>query len=197
MPTLDEQRAIMISGVPYDDLTVELRDARERTVGLTDAYNRSFGQPSAERESLLRRFFGQVGTGVHFEPDLRCEFGFGISIGDNFYANFDCVLLDGGGITIGDDVLFGPRVGIYTSDHALDPDERAAGICVARPVKIGDRVWIGGGVTINGGVDIGAGSVIGSGSVVTRSVPAGVVAAGVPCRVIRSIGAGDRFGTSQ
>ncbi|WP_212817822.1 maltose acetyltransferase domain-containing protein [Polymorphospora rubra] len=191
---LDALRARMLAGRMYDDTAAELVEARRRTVLLTDEYNASFGRPQADRERLLRRLLAAVGRDCHFEPTFRCEFGFNIRIGDNFYANFDCVMLDGGGITIGDDVLFGPRVGIYTANHAIDPAERAAGACYARPVVIGDRVWIGGDVTINQGVTIGAGSIVGSGSVVTKPVPSGVVAAGNPARVLREITDADRTG---
>ncbi|MFF0972818.1 sugar O-acetyltransferase [Kocuria palustris] len=132
---------------------------------------------------------------MHFEPTLRVECGFNISVGDDFCVNFDCVMLDGGGITIGDSVLIGPRTSIFTATHALeDPDERAAGACMARPVRIGDQVWIGGSVVINPGVSIGDGAVIGSGSVVTSDVPARGVAAGVPARVLREITDRDRIG---
>nr|WP_261794592.1 DapH/DapD/GlmU-related protein [Comamonas testosteroni] len=103
-------------------------------------------------------------------------------------------MLDGGGIYIGDDVLLGPRVGIYTSNHAIDAAERAAGGCIAKPVRIGNRVWIGGGVHINPGVTIGDDTIIGSGSVVTKDIPAGVIAAGVPCKVVRAITPADRTG---
>jgi maltose O-acetyltransferase len=174
--TLEDQRALMLSGRMYDDLTPELIAARARAVSLTDAYNRSLGQPQVEREALLRAILREVGPGAHFEPNFRCEFGFNISIGRSFYANFDCVMLDGGEITIGDHVLLGPRVGIYTANHAIDPAERVAGGCYARPVTIGNRVWVGGG------------------SVVTRDVPAGVIAAGVPCKVLRAITDADRTG---
>lgn len=191
---LDEQRAHILTGAMYDDLTIELVAARQRTVLLTSEYNESFGQPAATREAILRRLLRRVGTGCHFEPTFRCEFGFNITVGDRFYANFDCVLLDGGGITIGDDVLFGPRVGIYTSNHAIDPAERAAGGCYAKPVTIGDRVWVGGDVTINQGVTIGDFSIVGSGSVVTRPIPAGVIAAGNPARVLRKITDADKTG---
>lgn len=184
---LEDQRARMLSGAMYNDLTVELVQAREQAVLATNAYNASFGKPAEVREALLRNLLQHIGTGVHFEPTFRCEFGFNISVGDNFYANFDCVLLDGGGITIGNNVLFGPRVSIYTSNHAIDPEERAAGACYARPVVIGDNVWIGGGVTINQGVTIGDNAIIGSGSVVTKSIPANCIAAGVPARVLRQI----------
>ncbi|MEU4160633.1 sugar O-acetyltransferase [Actinoplanes sp. NPDC026670] len=192
--TLDEQREHILSGAMYNDLTSELVEARERTVLLTDEYNRSFGRPQAEREGILRRLLKSVGDGCHFEPTFRCEFGFNISVGDSFYANFDCVMLDGGGITIGDHVLFGPRVGIYTSNHAIDAAERAAGACYAKPVTIGDNVWIGGGVTINQGVTIGDGAIVASGSVVTKPIPSGVIAAGVPARVLREITDADKTG---
>jgi len=191
---LDEQRAFILSGQMYNDLTPELIEARQRAVLLTSEYNDTFGRPQDEREAVLRRLLGAVGRGCHFEPTFRCEFGYNIRVGDNFYANFDCVLLDGGGITIGDHVLFGPRVGIYTSNHAVDPGERAAGACYAKPVTIGDHVWLGGGVTINQGITIGDNTIVGSGSVVTRSLPANVIAAGVPARVQREITHADKTG---
>jgi maltose O-acetyltransferase len=178
----------------YDDLTPELISARRAAVHATNAYNDSFGRPEVEREALLASLLGSVGEHVYFEPVLRCEFGYNVHIGDRFYANFDCVLLDGADITIGDDVLFGPRVAIYTANHALDPAERAAGACYAKPVHIGSNVWIGGGVNINQGVTIGDGAVIGSGSVITGDVPARVVAAGVPATVRRDITDADRTG---
>ncbi|PPG86199.1 MULTISPECIES: sugar O-acetyltransferase [unclassified Rathayibacter] len=192
--TLEDQRAHILTGAVYDDMTPELVAARERAVLASNAYNASFGRPSVEREALLRELVASVGADTHLEPTFRCEFGFNITIGDRFYANFDCILLDGAPITIGDDVLFGPRVSIYTSNHALDPAERAAGACTAKPVVVGDGVWIGGGVTINQGVTIGDGAVIGSGSVVTRDVPPLTIAAGVPARVLRSITPDDRTG---
>ncbi|WP_182908273.1 sugar O-acetyltransferase [Microbispora sp. H13382] len=192
--TLDAQRAHILSGRMYNDLTDELIEARRRAVLLTTEYNNSFGQPQHDREAILRRLLRQVGQDCHFEPTFRCEFGFNISIGDHFYANFDCVMLDGGGITIGHHVLFGPRVGIYTSNHAIDAAERAAGACYAKPVTIGDHVWIGGDVTINQGVTIGDNSIIGSGSVVTRPIPSGVIAVGSPARVLRTITEADKSG---
>jgi maltose O-acetyltransferase len=152
------------------------------------------GRPAAEREELLAALLDRIGAGVHLEPTFRCEFGFNIEIGNNFYANFDCVMLDGGGITIGNNVLLGPRVSIYTTNHALDEAERRAGACTAKRVVVEDGVWVGGGVTINPGVQIGRGSVIGSGSVVTTSVPAHTVATGVPARVVRHITTDDRIG---
>ncbi len=191
---LEEQRALILSGKMYNDLTKELIEAREKTVFLTNEYNASFGKLSSEREAILKRLLKSIGSEVYFEPTFRCEFGFHITIGNHFYANFDCVMLDGGGIEIGDNVLFGPRVGIYTTNHAADAWERVNGACYAKPVKIGNNVWIGAGVHINQGVTIGDNTIIGSGSVVTKDIPANVVAAGVPCKVIREITEKDRTG---
>ena len=173
-------------------VTDEVVKAREDTVFLTNEYNASFGQPAEVREVILKKLLKSIGKGVHFEPNFRCEFGYNISIGNNFYANFDCIMLDGGGIEIGDNVLFGPRVGIYTSNHATDAWERVHGACYAKPVKIGNNVWIGAGVHINQGVTIGDNTIIGSGSVVTKNIPSNVVAAGVPCKVIREITEADK-----
>lgn len=192
--TLADQFAMLRTGRMYNDLTPELIKAREDTVFLTNAYNASFGKAPAEREAILRQILGAMGEKVYFEPNFRCEFGRNISIGNNFYANFDCVMLDGGSIEIGNDVLFGPRTGIYTSNHATDAGERAAGACYAKPVRIGNRVWFGGGVNVTPGVTVGDDTIIGSGSVITKDIPSGVIAAGVPCRVIREITDADKTG---
>jgi maltose O-acetyltransferase len=192
--SLKAQREHILSGRMYNDLTPELIGARQRAVMLTTAYNDSFGAPQADREALLRDLLADVGPGAHFEPTFRCEFGDNISVGANFYANFDAVILDGARVTIGDHVLFGPRVGIYSANHAVDPDERIAGACYAKPVTIGNAVWIGGGVSIGPGVTIGDGAIIGSGAVVTRDVPARTIAVGNPARVLREITPDDATG---
>ena len=178
-------RQQMLSGKEYDDLSPELVERRHEAVLLTDAYNQSFKQPREERERLLQGVLAKVGRNVHFEPTFRCEFGWNITIGNDFFANFNCVMLDGNKIVIGDHVLIGPNVGLYTANHSLDPQRRKAGYCYARPIVIGDNVWIGAGVHIMGGVTIGENAVIGAGSVVTHSIPANCIAAGNPCRVIR------------
>lgn len=187
-------RELMLSGKMYNDLTDELVKQREQTVFLTNEYNRSFGQEGVYREAILRKFLKSIGEEVHFEPNFRCEFGFNITIGNHFYANFDCIMLDANTITIGDHVLIGPRVGLYTANHAIDAGERIAGGCYARPIVIGDGVWVGGNVDIMGGVTIGENSIIGAGSVVTKSIPPNVIAAGTPCRVIREITEQDKTG---
>lgn len=191
---LEEQRQHILSGKIYNDLTQELVEARERAVILTNQYNEAFGQSNEVREKILSELFESVGENPYLEPTFRCEFGSNISIGDNFYANFDCILLDGGGIEIGDNVLFGPRVGIYTTNHLIDAQERAGGACYAKKVTIGDNVWVGAGVHINPGITIGANSIIGSGSVVTKDIPENVIAVGVPCKEIRKITEEDKTG---
>lgn len=189
-----EQKKLILSGAMYNDVTPELHEARRKAYLLAEEYNDSFWQPKEIREEILGRLLGKMGKNVFFERNFRCEFGYNIWIGDNFYANFDCVMLDGGGIEIGNDVLLGPRVGIYTSNHSIDPWERSRGACYAKPVRIGNNVWIGAGVHINQGVTIGDNTIIGSGSAVTKDIPANVVAAGVPCKVIREITEEDRSG---
>ena len=177
----------MLAGEKYNDLTPELVQRRNEIVFLTNEYNQSYGNPPKIRESILNKIVKLIGENVHFEPNFRCEFGFNITIGNNFYTNFDCFMLDGNEISIGNNVLLGPRVGLYTANHATDPEERISGICYARPITIEDNVWIGAGVNIVGGVTIGKNSIIGAGSVVTKSIPPNSVAAGNPCKVIKSI----------
>ena len=124
---------------------------------------------------------------VYFEPPFHCEYGTHIELGDNFYANTGCVMLDVGKITIGNDVLFGPNVSIYTAGHPIHPESRKSGYEYGIPVTIGDNVWIGGNCVILPGVKIGSNTVIGAGSVVTKNIPDNVCAAGNPCKVIRTI----------
>ncbi len=185
--TCEEQIKKALSGAIYNDVTPEFVKLREKAYFLTKEYEESYGKSGQEREMILKKLFKSMGKNPFLEPGFRCEFGFNITVGDNFYANFDCVLLDAGGIEIGNNVLFGPRVGIYTTRHAFDATERAAGACFTKPVIIGDNVWVGAGVHMDHGIKIGNNSIIGAGSVITRDIPPNVVAAGAPCRIIREI----------
>lgn len=187
-------KELMASEKTYNDFSPELVKARERAFVLARKYNESIGDLPERRNNILRELLRKIGDNVHFEWMFRCEFGFNISIGDNFYANADCILLDAGEITIGNNVLFGPRVGIYTANHSIHPQERIHGGCYAKPVKIENNVWIGGGTIINQGVNIGENTIIGSGSVVTKDIPANAIAAGIPCKVLREITEKDRTG---
>jgi len=178
----------------YNDLDDRLVSARAAAVRRSDAFNATVGAAPEVRLQALRELVAAAGDGTLIEPTFRCEFGVNIRLGQRFYANFDCVMLDGADITIGDDVLFGPRVSLYTANHAAHPAERRLGACYARPISIGDAAWLGGGVTVLPGVRIGAGAVVGAGSVVTRDVPPATLAVGNPARVVRSITDADRTG---
>lgn len=146
-----------------------------------------------EREAILRDLLGHLGEGCTLHSPFHCDFGTQIRIGDGFVGNFNLTILDEAPVTIGDRVLIGPNVGIYTVNHALLPDQRAEGIMRSLPVRIGNDVWIGGHAVITQGVTIGDGAVIGAGSVVTHDIPPQVVAAGNPCRVLRPITEEDRI----
>ncbi|MFT9039012.1 sugar O-acetyltransferase [Schleiferilactobacillus harbinensis] len=192
MTALEEKFARMATGKPYNDLDPQLIAIRAEATRLTTALNQA-----ADIHTRLARFWelvGSAGTEPMIEPNFRVEFGRNIHVGDHFYANYDCVLLDGAPITIGDCVLFGPKVGLYTSNHLLDPAEREAGGCTAQPITIGDRVWLAANVTVLPGVTIGANTVVGAGSVVTHDLPANVVAAGNPCQILHEITATDKTG---
>ena len=140
----------------------------------------------AERDKLLRTIIN-AGCNCTVISPFFCDYGYNITVGDNFFANVNLVVLDGAKVTIGNNVFVAPNVGIYTAGHPLDAERRNAGLEYARPVTIGDNVWIGAGVSILPGVTIGNNSVIGAGSVVVRDVPPCAVAVGNPCRVIRKI----------
>lgn len=163
--------------------------------GIQDAmveYNRLLPSQVKERAAFLKGIFGKIGKNCNILPPFRCDYGYHIEVGDNFFANYNFIVLDGNYVRIGDNVWIAPNVGIYAAGHPFDVDERIGGLEYAFPVTIGDNVWIGGGVQIIGGVTIGANAVVAAGSVVIRDVPEGTLVAGNPCRVIRKITAADR-----
>lgn len=181
------EREKMLAGELYDAMDPELVALRQRARRLTRAYNDSDAAEEARRAELLQELLGQVGTKTWIEPPFHCDYGGNIRLGARVFINFHCTILDCNLVTVGDDASFGPGVHIYAATHPLDPDERIKGPELARPVTIGAKAWIGGGAIILPGVTIGEGSTIGAGSVVTRDVPAYVLAAGNPCRVIRPL----------
>ena len=184
----------MLQGMMYNDVAHSLFDLRVEAKSLFRRYNQTNDEQTELRRQILEQLLKRVGEDVWIEPAFHCEYGKNIAIGDHTYINFDCIILDCADISIGSHVLFGPRVGLYAANHALDVDERMAGGCIGKPITIEDNVWLGGDVKVLGGVTIGKGSVIGCGSVVTKDIPAGVVAAGNPCRVIRPITEQDKTG---
>ena len=184
----------MQAGEIYDDFAEDLFNRRVVAKKLFREYNRLGDDEVEARQDVMRRLFKSVGKNVWIEPDFRCEFGKNITIGDDVYINFGCVILDCGQIRIGNNTLIGPNVGLFSGNHTIDAEERAAGGLVPKPITIGSRVWLCGNVTVTPGVSIGHDTIIGAGSVVTRDIPSGVIAAGNPCRVIRQITAADKTG---
>lgn len=182
----------MATGRPYNDAEPRLDALRDLATLKTNNINNEADH--AKKGVLIRELFGSTGKHPFVNPNFRCEFGFNIHVGDNFYANYDCVILDGAPVYIGNNVLLGPKVGLYTSNHLFDPEERKMGGCVAHSIGIGDNVWLGAGVTVTPNTIIGRNSIIGAGSVVVQDIPDGVIAAGNPCQVIRKITPADRTG---
>lgn len=179
----------MLQGESYNPLDQELVTARRQAHALIDSFNRS--TTSRERKQILEQLLGRPAKKLWIESPFQCDYGTHIQFGRNVFLNFNCVILDAALVTLGDHVFLGPGVQIYTATHPLDATERRSGRESAKPVTVGNDVWIGGGAILLPGVSIGATSVIGAGSVVTRSIPAGVLAAGNPCRVIRPLQVSD------
>lgn len=158
-----------------------------RAKELQHEYNALSPSARRERKALLGEIIGAMGDKVTIISPFYCDYGHNITIGDNFFSNMNLTIIDCAQVTIGDNVLIGPNVGIYTAGHPLSIDLRRQGLEFALPIVVGDDVWIGGHVCILPGVTIGSGSVIGAGSLVTKDVPAGVLAYGNPCRVVRQL----------
>jgi len=177
----------MLRGELYWAGDEELVKDRLNARRLTRLYNETLETEFVVRTELLQELFGTVGKGAYVEPAFRCDYGYNIHVGDNFYANFDCVFLDVCEIRIGDNCFIAPGVHVYTATHPLNAKERTSGAEFGRPVVIGDNVWIGGRAVINPGVKIGHNVVIASGAVVTKDVPDNVVVGGNPARVIKEI----------
>lgn len=189
---LDEKFANMATGKTYNDLDPILVAARDRSTVLTNEINAE--NDKEHKEQLIRHLFGSAGVAPDLNPNFRCEFGRNIHVGDYFYANYDAVILDGAKVTIGNRVLFGPKVGLYTSNHSFDAREREIGGCIAKPITIGNRCWLAANVTVLPGVTIGDDVIIGAGSVVTHDIPSNVIAVGNPCHVLREITQADKTG---
>ena len=147
----------------------------------------------AERETLLRELFAEIGEECYIEPPLHANWGGRhVHFGRNIYANFNLTLVDDTHIYVGDNTMFGPNVVVATAGHPLLPELREQGYQYNAPVHIGRNCWIGAGAILLPGVTVGDNAVIGAGSIVTKDVPASVLAVGNPCRVLREIGEHDR-----
>ncbi len=189
----------MLAGKIYDPADSVLAELRAKAHGLCMRYNQ-IPETDNSRNELLAELIPELGENVNLQGPIQFDYGCFTTIGDNTYANFNLTVLDVCPVKIGSNVFFGPNVSILTAVHPIRYQDRNAyfrpdGVMTdkeyAKPITIGDNCWFGGNVTVLGGVHIGEGSVIGAGSVVTHDIPAGVVAAGVPCRVIREISDAD------
>ena len=182
----------MLAELPYiasdDVLSKERLECKRKIYELNnlhpDQYERIPG--------LLKELFGKTGESVFMEPPFYCDYGYNIEVGENFFANYHCTILDVAKVKVGKNVLLDPNVSFYTAGHPLHPESRNSGYEYGISITIGDHVWIGGSAVILAGVTIGSNVVIGGGSVVTKDIPDGVAAAGNPCRVIRKITKEDR-----
>lgn len=177
----------MLAGKPYKSFEPGLFEERQFAKDLNYQINQLHPFKLDERNGLLKKLLGSTGNQFHIEPPFYCDYGYNITIGENFYSNYNCTILDCAPVTFGDNVLLAPNVSIYTAGHPIHYDPRNEGYEYAFPVTIGSNVWIGGNTVINPGVSIGDNSVIGSGSVVTKDIPSNVIAVGSPCKIIRYI----------
>lgn len=155
-------------------------------------YNQLLPSKLKEKERLMKEILGETGESFSIHSPFWCDYGYNIKIGENFFANHNCIILDGAKVTFGDNVFIAPDCGFYTAGHPLDSKRRNLGLEYAYPITVGNNVWIGGGVKVMPGVTIGNNVVIGSGSVVTKDIPDNVVAAGNPCKVLRPITEADQ-----
>ncbi|WP_028782412.1 sugar O-acetyltransferase [Thalassobacillus devorans] len=177
----------MLAGEMYDPADPVLVKEREEARRKVRLYNQTQETEGEERARLLHDLLGSAGENVFMEPTIRFDYGKNTHVGDNFFANFDCIILDVCEVRFGDNCLLAPSVQVYTATHPLDSGERNSGKEYAKPITFGDNVWVGGNAVINPGVTVGDNAVIASGAVVTKDVPANVVVGGNPAKVIKQI----------
>lgn len=171
---------------------LELIRERRECKDLCHEYNQLRPSQTEEQTVLLQRLLGKTKESFCVVAPFWCDYGYNIEIGENFFANHNCVILDCAKVTFGDNVFIAPNCGFYTAGHPIDAERRNAGLEYAYPITVGDNVWFGGGVQVLPGVTIGSDVVIAAGSVVNRDIPDHVVAGGNPCRVVRPITEKDR-----
>ena len=181
------QKERMLAGLPYKAWEDGLRDERTAAKMKVYEYNLLYPNDRKKMDELIRKIIGKAGKSIFIEQPFHCDYGWNIEVGDNFYANFNCVILDVGKVTIGNNVMFASNVSLFTAGHPVHPEARNSGYEYGIPITIGDNVWLGGNVSVNPGITIGSNVVIGSGSIVTRDIPDNVIAAGNPCRIIRCV----------
>lgn len=173
----------------YDEEIVKFR---EKCADLCYEFNNCKPSDIMKQKQILHEMFGSIKGNLVVTAPFYCDYGTNITVGNNFYTNHNCIILDGARVTFGDNVFIAPNCVFSTAGHAIDSEQRANGLEVALPITVGDNVWFGANVTVLPGVSVGKNTIIGAGSVVNKNIPDGVVAAGNPCRVIRKITEDDR-----
>lgn len=178
----------MMSGELYQATkNTEMLDLLMVTRDRLYEFNRLHPRDVEQQQAILRQLLGSTGERFKIVQPFFCDYGFNIHIGEDFFANTNLVILDETSVTFGNNVFIAPNCAFYTAGHPLDAEQRKQGLEYSLPITVGNNVWIGGNVCVMPGVTIGDNTVIGGGSVVVHDIPAGVLAAGNPCRVIRQI----------
>lgn len=176
------------AGYLYDaNYDADIVEARTRCADLCYEFNNCRPSDVERQKELLHQILGGIKGNLMITAPFYCDYGSNISVGDNFYTNHNCTILDGAKVEFGDNVFIAPNCVFSTAGHAIDSKQRSAGLEIARPITIGNNVWIGANVSVFPGVTIGDNTIIGAGSVVNKDIPADVIAVGNPCRVMRKI----------
>lgn len=183
---MKSEKEKMLAGEFYDSKDEELVMEREFARDMIFRFNNTRPNEKEKSKDILRGLIKTKGS-FNIEAPFNCDYGYNIEIGNNFYANYGCTILDVNRVKIGRDVLLGPNVQIYTAGHPTDPLERLTGKEYGKAIEIGNNTWIGGGAIICPGVRIGDNVTIGAGSVVRKDIENNVIALGNPCRVIKNI----------
>ncbi|MBQ9721205.1 MAG: sugar O-acetyltransferase, partial [Oscillospiraceae bacterium] len=174
------------AGYLYDaNYDAALMERRNKCKDLCYEFNACRPSDEAKQQELIRRIIGEVRGAAVLTAPFWCDYGDNISLGNNFYANHNCIILDGAKVTFGDNVFIAPNCCFSTAGHPFDVEQRNAGLEIALPITVGNNVWFGAGVTVVPGVTIGDNAIIGAGSIVTRDIPPNVIAVGNPCKVVR------------
>lgn len=182
----------MLANLPYKAWLDGLKEERIENAKRIYEYNNLPPERWDERSDLIKKILGKTGENIDIQAPFHCDYGYNIEVGENFFANYNLVILDVGKVKIGNNAQLAPNVSIYTAGHPIHPDSRNSGYEYGIDITIGDNVWIGGNTCIMPGVKIGKNVVIGAGSVVTKDIPDDVIAFGNPCKVVRKITENDR-----